>query len=615
MQNDATVTAADIARLAGVGRAAVSNWRRRHDDFPQPVGGTAASPAFSLQQVEGWLDSQGKLTKAPVEERVWQELRAYGDESQLADVTVAAGAFLLMVHRDPGRWSSLAEEDDDRLAELLPQAVGAAGGEFFPSSLDVDRVPLVRALAELAADRGPADTFEFLRTRFSELHSRRLPGTPRPVIDLMYELAGPGVRTVLDPACGSGGLLLGALDHVSGPELRGQELDEPTARLTALRLALQTEDADVRAGDSLRADAFPGFQADLVVCNPPFNDRGWGYEELSADPRWEYGLPPRMESELAWIQHAVAHVKPGGRVVMVMPPAAANRRSGRRIRGQLLRRGALRAVIGLPLGAVPNMAVALTLWILRRPDPAARPPGQILMADTTGREDFAAIAMREWRRFEEDPEAELEEPGVSKAVRIIDLLDDEIDLTPSRYLSQVVEVPSVIDLAGNRNDLLNLLAEVTELVPEVQAGPGSEPLIPIAELERTEALTVIPAHQVRAYDEAGGEGPLVLTAQDVVQGTPPSARLKDRDAGLPVTEPGDVLVPSLVRAPVARVEEQGGVMVGRHLFVLRPDPERIDPHFLAGILRGSLNLRHYTSMSTSYRVDVRRAEVPLLPIE
>ncbi|GAA2071788.1 hypothetical protein [Actinomadura alba] len=56
-------------------------------------------------------------------------------------------------------------------------------------------------------------------------------------------------------------------------------------------------------------------------------------------------------------------------------------------------------------------------------------------------------------------------------------------------------------------------------------------------------------------------------------------------------------------------------MAGRHIFVLRPDPERIDPYFLAGILRGSRNLRHYTSMSTSYRVDVRRAEVPLLPIE
>src|ERR1700677_1018186 len=51
----ATVTASGIASLAGVGRAAVSNWRRRYSGFPQPVGGTAASPAFDLRAVENWL--------------------------------------------------------------------------------------------------------------------------------------------------------------------------------------------------------------------------------------------------------------------------------------------------------------------------------------------------------------------------------------------------------------------------------------------------------------------------------------------------------------------------------------------------------------------------------
>jgi hypothetical protein len=45
------VTLAEIARIAGVGRAAVSNWRRRYDNFPSPVGGTDTSPQFSLPQV------------------------------------------------------------------------------------------------------------------------------------------------------------------------------------------------------------------------------------------------------------------------------------------------------------------------------------------------------------------------------------------------------------------------------------------------------------------------------------------------------------------------------------------------------------------------------------
>ena len=62
-ENAAEVTAAGIARLAGVGRAAVSNWRRRHADFPKPVGGSETSPSFALADVERWLRDQGKLAE------------------------------------------------------------------------------------------------------------------------------------------------------------------------------------------------------------------------------------------------------------------------------------------------------------------------------------------------------------------------------------------------------------------------------------------------------------------------------------------------------------------------------------------------------------------------
>lgn len=66
MQDNATeVTAAGIARLAGVGRAAVSNWRRRHADFPRPVGGTETSPSFALAEVESWLRKQENSLRSP----------------------------------------------------------------------------------------------------------------------------------------------------------------------------------------------------------------------------------------------------------------------------------------------------------------------------------------------------------------------------------------------------------------------------------------------------------------------------------------------------------------------------------------------------------------------
>ncbi|MDT5033311.1 MAG: hypothetical protein QOC94_3482, partial [Actinoplanes sp.] len=76
VQQRARVTAADIARLAGVGRAAVSNWRKRYDSFPTPVAGTAASPQFNLDEIEKWLAEQGKLTAVAAEDRLWRSLLA-----------------------------------------------------------------------------------------------------------------------------------------------------------------------------------------------------------------------------------------------------------------------------------------------------------------------------------------------------------------------------------------------------------------------------------------------------------------------------------------------------------------------------------------------------------
>src|SRR5260370_41723606 len=54
------MTAAAIGRLVGVGRASVSNWRRRYPEFPRPVGGSSTSPTFDRAEVEAWLKATGK---------------------------------------------------------------------------------------------------------------------------------------------------------------------------------------------------------------------------------------------------------------------------------------------------------------------------------------------------------------------------------------------------------------------------------------------------------------------------------------------------------------------------------------------------------------------------
>ncbi|POX65388.1 restriction endonuclease subunit M [Streptomyces sp. Ru62] len=758
MQDNATeVTAAGIARLAGVGRAAVSNWRRRHADFPKPVGGTETSPSFALAEVEAWLRKQGKLAEVPLRERVWQQLAGHPEGPLTA--LVHTGCVLLLIHERPTVWLDASAGSDARLAAILSGAldqvlvprfggpVGRAGRGVrgagmgpTPESGGVNRAadaggvnaggdagavneaahaggvnagawaegvntgfgssavnagagssgvntgagssavnagagasrvnagagssavnaavgaadvhagagarpatpapqattpalrtptgpqlllstPLLRGAAELAAETGARQAFEFLLGRHLDANPRQYTLTPAELAGLMADLAGPA-RTVLDPACGTGALLR-AVAGRPDQELYAQDSAPELAAISALRLALHSR-ATVRAaaGDTLRADAHPGLRADVVLCHPPFNERNWGHDELAYDPRWEYGFPARTESELAWVQHALARLTDGGTAVLLMPPAAASRRSGRRIRADLLRRGALRAVVALPVGAAPPYNIPLHLWVLRRPDRAPATP-EVLLVDTgrfagegRGGPDWEAVreaVTDAWDAFTRAGRL-AERPGLARSVPVIDLLDDDVDLAPARHLPPAAVADGAEQLTRVRERLgatLRLTADLTP--PPADPSPAARwPLTTIGELARGGALVM------RTGGNGGHARVPVLTDHDVVAGTAPSGTLPESEEEAVLTEPGDVVVPVLGGGSVARVidEATGGAVLGRNLVLLRPDRTALDPWFLAGFLRGTANNRQASSYaSTATRLDVRRLQLPRLPLE
>ncbi|HEX3792259.1 MAG TPA: N-6 DNA methylase [Pseudonocardiaceae bacterium] len=514
-----TVSAGDIARLVDVGRAAVSNWRRRHDDFPQPVGGTASSPLFSLREVQDWLRANGKTFQLSLADQVWQHLRAADDDLRLGQSVSRAGE--LLVNLRDGVPTDRAEDPE-----------------------------LVRLLGELAAERGNRDAFEFLCARYREAHSRQLAVTPTEIAELMVRLADPAGGTVLDPACGLGTLLLAGRP---GRAL-GQDVDPVGASIAASRLRLHELRTTVVAADSLREDGFPDVLADAVVCEPPFTERSWGYPELTGDARWAYGLPPRGESELAWVQHCLAHVRPGGLVAILMPVAAAGRRPGKRIRGNLLRSGALRAVIGLA-------AAGPDLWLLRRPTTGERTPTSILLFDAENR---LSTVEQIWRGQQDDPHAENSE----HTVRIIDLLDDEVDISVAANTARRAGRSVGVEFQAALQQFLSTGPAVPGLT--VLPEPHAVPVTTVGELARAGLISI--------EHEPGSP----LLPGDVV-----AARV---GAATVVTESGSTLEPQLTR--------------------YRVDHERVDPGFLAGVLRFG------TSRATggSSRIDARRTQLPLLPL-
>ncbi|MGW3808291.1 N-6 DNA methylase [Micromonospora sp. NPDC005113] len=586
VQENPTITAAEIARLVGVGRAAVSNWRKRHPDFPAPVGGTTASPEFDLIQVEQWLRTQGKLPELATADRLWRHLAAASDSP--AAGLAAVGALLLARQR-----GSRSGHPDAQLAPLLP---------------DVDA---------LADELGPQGAFDELWQRFSAPGPGRPFATPDDLADLMIGLASVGGGSVLDPAAGSGAILRAAV-RAGSTSVYGQELDEDLARLAGLWLALHDVPGEVCAGDSLRADAFPGRAVDAVVCHPPFGVTNWGDEELGHDPRWIVGTTPRTEPELAWAQHALAHLRVGGHAVLLMPPTVASRRAGKRIRGELLRRGHLRAVIALPPGVAAPHGVPLHLWVLRRAAADAPPPARALLIDAAGGDlaDTAPRVLAAWRAFAIAPDADVEEAGFARAVPVIELLDEEVDLTPARRQPAVGGEASGEHLVRTRERLAAIVGELPALLPQVTPAPeGPDGLfLTVGELAKTGALQLI--GPVRAGTSTPApDGPPVLTVPDVLAGLEASGRVDDRFGQEIPLAVGDVVVPMIARQLIPRVVTADGALLGRNLYLLRPNPAALDPWFLAGQLRTSANEKQASSLSGTMRFDIRRAQVRRLSLD
>ncbi|SFW63520.1 N-6 DNA methylase [Amycolatopsis australiensis] len=421
------VSPAEVARLAKVTRAAVSNWRKRYADFPAPVRGAGRTALFDLAEIRSWLDRHRKGDDPSPEVVLWHALRArYGSDMVrgLADVSMLLTA-------------------------------GSA------QRLDSDLGSLIRELIE---ERTSAEVLTALVERMS---GGEYTSTPR-LVRAIGHFVGPVTGTVFDPACGVGSLLLAFA--TSDTSLAGQECHEAAARLAGARLKLVDPGAAVRAGDSLRQDRWSQLRAELVVCDPPVNVADWGREDLLLDTRWEFGVPTRAESELAWLQHCYSHVAHGGRAVVVMPPSVAYRKAGRRIRAELVRRGVLSGVVALPPGMAALHAQPVQLWLLERPVDAESSRDVVRMVDLSAN----------------DPD-ETFEPVASQIadVPLIDLLDEDVDLTPARYVA-AQHVDHLAEYATACAAVVARLHELSELLPELGKGQGAldGPSVKMADLVR-----------------------------------------------------------------------------------------------------------------------------------
>lgn len=672
------MSAADIARIAGVRPSAVSNWRRRHKDFPAPVNSSGKSPRFDLAAVEEWLRQQGKTAEVSADERLWQAFELARGTMPAASALMSAGLLLTYLSRHPEAPSPADEQGFQRLLSEAEHSLAFGQGTLAAGVIGLRKrntplgqlgTAMLRAVADAASGDDPARLFEYLCTRvFDEGARTGIPVTPPELAELMLDLAsspaGNKPRVLLDPACGTGTILLAASRR--GWELvQGQEQDSSLALIAAIRLAFQRDASsrgsafsfDMHAGNSLRKDAYPRQAAQAVICNPPFASRNWGADDLADDDRWVYGIPPRAEPELAWVQHALAHTAVGGLAVMLMPPGTASRPSGRRLRANLVREGALRAVISLPPRLASQYALALQVWVLAHPQPG-RARSHVLLVDaaglsarmgTTSRvteadppswQEIRTSVLSAWTAFNDDPGKVAAASEAAASVPVSDLLDGDIDLTPGRRVRESqAAIASEEALSERLGHLAHRLQTLTGLLPE-KPGPSAPGLnspllelldgvqeVSLDELSQRSTTLIRRGLPRVSGSEDGGPGShieaRILLGQDLARAVPPSATgavVADGLRNPPIRE-GDVLVPTTARRLTARVA--AGKDIGAYLsptvYLIRPDTTILDPWFLAGLLsssNGGLQAARLSgTVGDHFRFEPRKVRIPLLPIE
>ena len=306
------------------------------------------------------------------------------------------------------------------------------------------------------------DAYEYLMRHFAT-ESGKSKGqfyTPAEVSRVIAQVVGIGSdtrqdQTIYDPTCGSGSLLLKAADQAPrGITVYGQEMDNATWALARMNMILHGhETAELHRGNTLAAPHFksPGGGLktfDFAVANPPFSAKAWSngldpaHDEFG---RFKHGVPPARNGDYAFLLHLITSLKSRGKGAIILPHGVlfrGNREAD--IRRNLVRRGLLKGIIGLPPNLFYGTSIPACILVIDKENALARTG--IFMVDAS-------------RGFRKD--GNKNRLRAQDIHRIVDVFNTQTEA--SRY-SRMVPVSEIADPANDYN--LNIPRYVDPSEPE-----------------------------------------------------------------------------------------------------------------------------------------------------
>lgn len=259
--------------------------------------------------------------------------------------------------------------------------------------------------------------FEEIIRKFSEAHNEDAGQhyTPREVIRLMVNilfnddsefLAGNNVvRTIYDPACGTGGMLsvaeeyLHALNKSTEIIASGQEINDQTFAICKADMLIKGNDAEnICDGNTLSSDCFAGKHFDYIISNPPFG-REWKNEKKAIEAeaktgfagRFGAGLPAVNDGQMLFLLTAISKMKQpsegGSRICIIhngSPLFTGDAGSGpANIRKYILENDLLEAIIALPNDIFYNTGIATYIWVLSNKKSGTKREGKVQLINAT----------------------------------------------------------------------------------------------------------------------------------------------------------------------------------------------------------------------------------------
>jgi len=274
--------------------------------------------------------------------------------------------------------SEYQELDNDVLGQLLrtlnPDELKQVSGDVFGR--------IYEYFLTQFADQGAHDGGEFF--------------TPISLVSLIAHVLDPEKGTVLDPACGSGGMFVQSArmveEHGQNPTerltFRGLEKNATTIRLAKMNLTVHGLEGDIKKAITYYEDPHELLgKADYVMANPPFNVDEIDADKIKRDPRLPFGLPginkkgKVSNGNYVWISYFYSYLSEKGRAGFVMSSQASSAGHGEKdVRQKLVETGDVDAMFAIRGNFFYTRSVPCELWFFDRNKPKKR-KDQVLMLD------------------------------------------------------------------------------------------------------------------------------------------------------------------------------------------------------------------------------------------